>query len=179
MKFCTYLFLFLLMFSCVNEKSKKAHSSKRKSEKNQVKTDRDEVKVILGSIKIKLAPTDQKFEYLRTLISSKNLNEENKSGNSEGQETITYLGQINVHGESFHVFKQIYFIQFAREIHGGSEMIFANKNGASYYELEMSENLPIDMNHGIFRFNTNADTIYMKIEYMSDSDIVFKKVKTQ
>lgn len=177
MKYWTSLFLFLLMFSCVNEKSKKAHSKKLISKKKQVKTNRDEVNVMLGTIKMHLDPSDQKFKYLSTLINSKNPNQEVKSGNSEGQETTTYLGQINVHGASFHVFKQMYTIQFARERHGGSVLIFANKNGANYYEMEMSENLPIDVNDGFFRFNANADTVDMKIEYMSDNDLVFKKVK--
>ena len=112
-------------------------------------------------------------------MSSQSLNKEIKSGNSEGQQTTTYLGQMNVHGESFHVFKQIYSIQFARERHGGSVLIFTNKKGASYYEMEMSENLPIDLKYGVFRFMANTDTIYMKIECLSDNDIVFRKVKTR
>lgn len=165
------------MFSCVNERSKKAHSEELISKKYQVKTNRDEVNVMLGTIKMHLDPPDQKFKYLSTLINSKNPNQEVKSGNSEGQETTTYLGQINLHGASFHVFKQMYTIQFARESHGGSVLIFANKNGANYYEMEMSENLPIDLNDGIFCFNSKADTVDMKIEYMSDRDLVFKKVK--
>ena len=177
MKFWTSLLLFLLMISCVNEKSKKAHSKELISEKNQVKINRDEENVMLGAIKIHLDPSDPKFKYLSTLINPKNLNQEFKSGNSEGQETISYLGQMNVHGASFHVFKQMYTIQFARERHGGSVLIFANKNGANYYEMELSENLPIDLKDGIFRFNANADTEYMKIEYMSDNDLVFRKVK--
>ena len=178
MKCSTSLFLFLLIFSCVNEKTNKAPLAKRKSEKNQVKTNRDEAEVILGSIKSHMSSSDPKYKFLTTIMTSKNLDEELKSGNSKGEESTTYLGLINFHGESFHVFKQIYTIQFAREIHGGSVIIFADNNGARYYEMEMSENLPIDLKGGIFRFNANADTVYMKIEYLSDSDIVFKNVKT-
>ena len=179
MKLSMYLFFVFLMFSCINEKSEKEHSAKRTSKKNEVKIGRDEADVILGAFKIQVDASDPKCKYLSTLMSSQSLNKEIKSGNSEGQQTTTYLGQMNVHGESFHVFKQIYSIQFARERHGGSVLIFTNKKGASYYEMEMSENLPIDLKYGVFRFMANTDTIYMKIECLSDNDIVFRKVKTR
>lgn len=143
--------------------------------KSQVESETDELKVILGSLQFKLEVTDPKVKYLNTLINHKFLNKEVKSGRPDDAEYFTtYLGQIELNGIENHLFKQFYTIQAAIEKHGHTVIVFVNKNGASYYDMEMPENLPLNMKNGSFRFKHKNDTLIMKIEHVSDSDLVFR-----
>ena len=135
----------------------------------------NEPEVFLGSLQYKLDNKDPKVVYLNTLINPKNINKEVKSGKSEEAEYFTtYLGQITLHEKENHVFKQFYTIQAAIEKHGHSVIVFANKDGASYYDMEMPENLPLDLKNGSFRYMHKKDTLIMKIEHVSENDLILR-----
>lgn len=184
MKWINTIFIMILLSSCNIENEKKSHSELVDNDsisKNDQKVDTEEVldnnepKVILGSLQFKLNNTDPKVIYLNTLINSKNINKEVKSGKSQEAEYFTsYLGQIILNGKQNNVFKQFYTIQAAIEKHGHSVIVFVNKDGASYYEMEMPENLPIDLKNGSFRFKHKNDTLIMKIEHVSENDLILR-----
>jgi hypothetical protein len=136
-------------------------------------SDNNEPKVILGSLQFKLEKKNPKVIYLNTLTKPKNINKEFKSGKSEEAEYFTtYLGQITLNEKDCHVFKQFYTIQAAIEKHGQSVIIFMDNQGASCYDMELPEDLPIDMRNGSFRFKHKNDTLLMKIEHLSESDLI-------
>jgi len=174
----------LLLFSCNNENEKLSHSdlvdnqsiSDTINKDNIEKVAEDnEPKVILGSLKFKLEKKDPKVVYLNTLINPKYINKDVKSGKSEEAEYFTtYLGQITLNEKDRHVFKQFYTIQAAIEKHGHSVIIFMDKQGASYYDMELPEDLPIDMKNGSFRFKHKNDTLLMKIEHLSEKDLILR-----
>ncbi|MEN9972002.1 MAG: hypothetical protein RIS20_349 [Bacteroidota bacterium] len=126
----------------------------------------NEPNVILGSLQFKLKKNDPKVVYLKTLTQLKNINKEFKSEKSDEAEYFnTYLGQIKLIEKEWHVFKQFYTIQAAIVKHGQSVIIFMDRQGAAYYDMELPEDLPIDMKNGSFRFKYKNDTLLMKIEY--------------
>ncbi|WP_343788834.1 hypothetical protein [Wandonia haliotis] len=138
-------------------------------------TEENELKVILGSLQFKLEKKDPKVVYLNTLINPTKINKEVKSGKSDEAEYFaTYLGQITLNEKDLHVFKQFYTIQAAIEKHGCSVIIFMDKQGASYYDMELPEYLPIDMKNGSFRFKHKNDTLLMKIEHLSENDLILR-----
>lgn len=148
---------------------------------NLQKTDKEELsknneqKVIVGSLQFKLDSKDQKVRYLNTLINPNNINKEVKSGKSNDVEYFTtYLGQITLNNEENYVFKQFYTIQAAIEKHGHSVIVFVNKHCASYYDMEMPENLPIDLKNESFRYKLNNDTLIMKLEHVSENDLILR-----
>jgi hypothetical protein len=144
--------------------------------KTQIETKKNELNVILGSLQDKLQNSDPKVIYLNTLINSKRINKEFKSGKSDEAEYFTtYLGQLNLNKLETHVFKQFYTIQAAIEKHGHSVIILVNKSGAYYYEMDLPEDLPIDMEkNGSFRFKHKNDTLNMKIEHVLENDLILK-----
>lgn len=134
----------------------------------------DEPQVILGSLQYKLEKNDPKIAYLNTLTRPKNIDKTFKSGKSEESEYFTtYLGQIKLNEKDCHVFKQFYTIQAAITKHGHSVIIIMDNQGASYYDMELPEELPIDMRNGSFRFKYKSDTLLMKIEHVSENDLIF------
>jgi hypothetical protein len=135
----------------------------------------NEPKVILGSLQFKLEIKDPKVVYLNTLTKPKYINKDFKSGKSEEAEYFTtYLGHITLNEKDCHVFKQFYTIQAAIEKHGHSVIIFMDNQGASYYDMESPEDLPIDMRNGSFRFKHKNDTLLMKIEHLSENDLILR-----
>lgn len=186
MKWLNTIFLLLLLFSCNDDNKKMSHSDLVENDsvidvvqenKSQVESENDELKVILGSLQFKLGVTDPKVKHLNTLRNHQFANKEVKSGRpNEAEYFTTYLGQIKLNEMESHMFKQFYTIQAAIEKHGHSVIIFVNKNGASYYDMEMPENLPIDVKNGLFRFKHKNDTLIMKMEHVSDSDLVFRNM---
>lgn len=186
MKWIYTIFIMLLLFSCNNENEKLSHSdlvdnqsiSDTINKDNIEKVAEDnEPKVILGSLKFKLEKKDPKVVYLNTLINPKYINKDVKSGKSEEAEYFTtYLGQITLNEKDRHVFKQFYTIQAAIEKHGHSVIIFMDKQGASYYDMELPEDLPIDMKNGSFRFKHKNDTLLMKIEHLSENDLILRNI---
>jgi len=186
MKWIYTIFIMLLLFSCNNENEKLSHSDlvDNQSISDTIKKDNiekvaedNEPKVILGSLKFKLEKKDPKVVYLNTLINPKYINKDVKSGKSEEAEYFTtYLGQITLNEKDRHVFKQFYTIQAAIEKHGHSVIIFMDKQGASYYDMELPEDLPIDMKNGSFRFKHKNDTLLMKIEHLSENDLILRNI---
>lgn len=177
-----------LLFSCKNENEKMSHSDLvdnhrisdtiNKNNIEKVIVD-NEPNVILGSLQFKLEKNDPKVVYLNTLAQPKNINKEFKSGKPDEAEYFTnYLGKIKLIEKEWHVFKQFYTIQAAIVKHGHSVIIFMDKQGAAYYEMELLEDLPIDMKNGSFRFKYKNDTLLMKMEHLSENDLVLRKIKT-
>ncbi|GAA0876299.1 hypothetical protein GCM10009118_27090 [Wandonia haliotis] len=184
MKWINTIFIMLLFYSCNNENEKMSHSDLvdddcisdivNKDDVEEV-TEENELKVILGSLQFKLEKKDPKVVYLNTLINPTKINKEVKSGKSDEAEYFaTYLGQITLNEKDLHVFKQFYTIQAAIEKHGCSVIIFMDKQGASYYDMELPEYLPIDMKNGSFRFKHKNDTLLMKIEHLSENDLILR-----
>ena len=111
---------------------------------------------------------------MKTLTKIENINKEFKSGKSEEAEYFTtYLGNITLNDRDCHVFKQFYTIQAAIEKHGHSVIIFMDKQGAFYYDME-SQDLPFDVRNGLFRFKHKNDTLLMKIEHLSENDLILR-----
>ena len=184
MKWINTIFIILFLYSCNNENKKMSHSDLVDNDTISDTVHKDDIEdesldnepnVILGSLQFKLEKNDPKVVYLNTLINSKNINKEVKSGKSEEAEYITtYLGQIALNEKDLHVFKEFYTIQAAIEKHGHSVIIFMDKQGASYYDMELPEDLPIDMKNGSFRFKHKNDTLLMKIEHLSENDLILR-----
>lgn len=181
------IFMMLLMYSCTIKKERKRHSNLLQIEitdSNEQKTkeklsQNSTPEVILGALQFRLDNNDQKVDYLNTLITSKNINKEVKSGKSEeAEDYTTYLGQIKLNEKAYHVFKQFYTVQAAIEEHGHSVIIFKDKFGASYYDMELPDDLPIDLTNGLFRFKHINDTLLMKIEYISENDLILRNTQT-
>jgi len=108
-------------------------------------------------------------------LTQKNINKEHKSGKSDDVEYFTtYLGELNLKGSKTNVFKQYYSVQAAIEKHGHSVIIFTNNFGATYYDMEMIENLPLDMINGSFRYIRKTDTLIMKIDRVSKNDLILR-----
>ncbi len=176
--------MMLILFSCNNENEKMSHSdlvdnhsisdTLHKHDIEELSED-NEPKVILGSLQFKLEKKDPKVVYLNTLTKPKNIDKEFKSRKSEEAEYFTtYLGQIKLNEKNCHVFKQFYMIQAAIEKHGHSVTIFMDKQGASYYDMELPEDLPIDMRKDSFRFKHKNDILLMKIEHLSENDLILR-----
>lgn len=176
----------LILFSCYNEDEKMNHSDLNDNHsisdtlhKNEIEefSEDNEPKVIIGSLQFKLEKKDSKVVYLNTLTKHKNINKEFKSGKPEEAEYYTtYLGQITLNEKDCHVFKQFYTIQAAIEKHGHSVIIFMDNQGASFYDMELPEDLPIDMRNGSFRFKHKNDTLLMKIEHFSENDLILRNI---
>lgn len=179
----------LLLYSCNTENEKLSlldllendlNSDNYTDNKDQEVADKSEPVVIRGSLQFKLENTDSSVKYLKTLINPKNLDKETKFGKPEDSEYFTtYLGQIILNNEEFHVFKQFYTIQAAIEKHGHSVIIFVNKNSAFYYDMEMPENLPVDLKNGSFRYKYLKDTLVMKIEKFSENDLMLRNINSR
>lgn len=176
------IFLLLILFSCKNENEKSSQStldeninvtSKLKKDNFQPESKNEELKVVLGSLQFKLGINDPKVKDLNLLIKPQNINSEIKSGKpNEAEYFTTYFGPIKWNHLEGHVFKQFYTVQAAISKHGHSVLIFVSKNGALYYNMEMPENLPLDLKNGSFRYIYNYDTLKMKIEHISEDDLV-------
>jgi hypothetical protein len=174
----------LTLFSCNNEVEKMSHSDLEENycisdtiHKNDFEEfyEDKEPKVILGSLKFQLEKKDPKVVYLKTLTKLENINKEFKSGKSEEAEYFTtYLGNITLNDRDCHVFKQFYTIQAAIEKHGHSVIIFMDKQGAFYYDMELPEDLPFDVKNDFFRFKHKNDILLMKIEHLSENDLILR-----
>lgn len=135
----------------------------------------NEPEVILGSLKYKLDLQDPKVIYLNTLINPKNIQKEvNYKESEEAEYTTTYLGKIMLNEKTNHVFKQFYTIQAAIEKHGHSVLIFKDEEGASFFDMELPENLPFELKNGSFRFKNKNKTLCMKIEHVSENDLILR-----
>ena len=172
----------LILYSCNIENEKMSHSNLVDNDRISDTVNKDDIEevsvnnepeVILGSLQYKLDNKDPKVVYLNTLINHKNINKEVKSGKSEEAEYFTtYLGQIMLNEKENHVFKQFYTIQAAIEKHGHSVIIFKDNEGASYFDMELPEDLPIELKNGTFKFKHKNDTLIMKIEHLSENDLI-------
>jgi len=174
----------MLLYACTSENKKMSQSNLVDNDtisstinKNTIEevSVSNEPEVILGALIYKLDPQDPKVIYLNTLDNPKNIQKEVNYKESEEAEYITtYLGEIMLNEKTNHVFKQFYTIQAAIEKHGHSVLILVNKLGAYYYEMDLPEDLPIDMKNGAFRFKNKNDTLLMKIEHVSENDLILR-----
>lgn len=186
MKWINAIFIMIFLYSCNIENKKISHSKLMEKQgvsddsnktKTQFESKKDEFNVILGASQFKLENSDPKVIYLYTLINSKSLNKEVKSGKLDQDEYFTtYLGQIKLNELETHIFKQFYTVQAAIEKHGHSVIILVNKNGANYYDMETPENLPLDYKNGSFRYKYKNDTLKMRIEHASENDLVLRNM---
>jgi hypothetical protein len=184
MKWIVTILIILGVCSCNNEHEKMSHSINldKDQEVEQVKRDKDQItsensenEIILGYIQDKLENADPKVKYLKSCIDTKNINKVHKTGKSDEVEYFTtYLGELKLKGLKTNVFKQYYSVQAAIEKHGHSVIIFTNDLGATYYDMEMIENLPLDMINGSFRYIRNSDTLIMKIDRVSEKDLILR-----
>lgn len=137
----------------------------------------DKRKIYLGVLKEKITAPDIKVKQLIVWAKKRNIGKEIITGNpKEAEYYTTYLGEIEYNGQPYHVFKLYFDVQAAIEKHGHSEIIVLRNQEASYYDMEMTENLPIDLKNGQFRFIENNDTLNMKIELITETDLLFSEL---
>lgn len=187
MKWISTIFIMLALGSCNNENEKMSHAinldkdqenDQTKRQKDQIPSENSKNEIILGYIQDKLENADPKVKYLKSRIDKKNINKEHKSGKSNEVEYFTtYLGELNLKGSKTNVFKQYYSVQAAIEKHGHSVIIFTTDQGATYYDMEMTENLPLDMINGSFRYIRKTDTLIMKIDRVSEKDLILRNIQ--
>lgn len=187
MKWISTIFIMLALGSCNNENEKMSHAinldkdqenDQTKRQKDQIPSENSKNEIIFGYIQDKLENADPKVKYSKSRIDKKNINKEHKSGKSNEVEYFTtYLGELNLKGSKTNVFKQYYSVQAAIEKHGHSVIIFTTDQGATYYDMEMTENLPLDMINGSFRYIRKTDTLIMKIDRVSEKDLILRNIQ--
>lgn len=123
---------------------------------------------ILGSFRFKLPKNDSNLVANLQGINKLNINSE---------EFTHCLGEVRYQNQLFLVYSRYYTVQAAIQKHPHNDIILINDKFAYFYDLQETENLPIELKNNIFLFFIKQDILQLKLDYFDETNIVFIEKK--
>lgn len=154
-----YLIILFALFSCKNSDIKSKFLGK-KVKKNYSNSDN----LIFGSFRFKLNKNDSNLVATLQGINELNINSE---------EFIHCLGEVRYQNQLFLVYSRYYTVQAAIQKHPHNDIILINDEFAYFYDLQETENLPIELKNNIFLFIIKQDTLQLKLDFVDEKGIFF------